>query len=475
MKILFIDYQEKGFVYCDDETEYLQNVKKAIQFMQNIKQNRDIERKYKKRYSMVILTLASYLKRNGMDVCYLSMPQDEELFREMIKGVDVVYFWSDTAMYPKIAAMIKEVKENYHVITILGGYHALGLPDMILRELSEVDYVSIGESERSLLHLLEGRELKKIQGIAYRDGDRIVIQRNPEQLEDDQIPEPDYSILHGDRRKYRFALQSTRSCPHRCRYCVYGYYGGKVRIKSIESLRKELIQIKKICGVKLEMHMLDNVIAYDVDSIKQLTNLLNELDMEINFSGDIRAEYLQDIERIEAMERLGVKQLFLGFEDAEDVCRQNAARFVDEEMLLKGLKMLKQHSCIIAECYWMMGMPGTTVESFDKNINLAVRLIEERLIESICTDTIYVPSPGTPMFDYAEDFGIHIVETDWRFYQRSNYMPVFSLDTITRQEVRDGLVRFDRSVIDAQLKILGVSEEYVLKVYMDWLRIQRQI
>ena len=116
----------------------------------------------------------------------------------------------------------------------------------------------------------------------------------------------------------------------------------------------------------------------------------------------------------------------------------------------------------------MMGLPGTTSKSFDKNINVAVRLIEEGLIESICTDTIYVPRPGSPMFDHAEDFGIRIVDWNWRHYQRSNYMPVYELSTISRQEIRDGLVRFDRAVIDAQLKMLGMSEAYVYDEYQKW-------
>lgn len=468
MKIVLIDYQTRNFYYCDEETRYLQNLKKAIQFEQNKLDNRDIDRKYRKKFLMVLLTMATYLKKNGIDVQYLSMPQDTELFEACVKDADAIYFWAKTAAYPKVAEIIKDVKLHYGITTILGGYHAMGLPLQIMEDLPELDYACIGESERTLLYLMQGKPCNTIHGIAYREGTKIVVHDNPEQIEPSELLEPDYSILHGDKRDYRYAIQTTRSCPFRCKYCLYGYFGGKVRNRNMDTLKNELLQIKAICGSKLDMHILDNIIGYDIDHLQEFARLIHSLNMRIGFSADIRAEYLTTPQRIEVLKYLGIQQLFFGFEDAEAICRENAGRFMDEKVLLEALYNLKKHSNIKANCYWMMGLPGTTVASFDKNIDFAVRLIEEGLVESICTDTIYVPRPGSPMFDHAENYGIRIVDRNWQHYQRSNYMPVYSLDTISRQEIRDGLVRFDRAVIDAQLKVLGMTEEHVYSNYKDW-------
>lgn len=468
MRVVLIDYQTRNFYYCDEETRYLQNVKKAIQFQQNRLGERDIQRKYRKKFLMPLLTMATYLKQNGMSVAYLSMPQDEDLFERTVKETDCVYLWAKTAAYPKVSEIIKQIKNNYGVTTILGGYHAMGLPKEVLEELPELDYVCIGESERTLLQLLQGEVLSSIHGIAYRENGRIIVHSQPEQVEPSELLEPDYSILHGDKRNYRYAIQTTRSCPYRCKYCLYGYYGGTVRNRSMESLKRELIQIRNICGPKLDMHILDNIIGYNTEHLRAFADLVHSLGMEIGFSGDIRAEFLATPEQVEVLKDLGVRQLFFGFEDADAFCREHAGRYMDEETLLKALRILKKYSEIKANCYWMMGLPGTTPESFNKNISVAVRLIEDGMIESVCTDTIYVPRPGSPMFDHAEDFGIRIVDRDWRHYQRSNYMPVYELDSISRQGIRDGLVKFDRAVIDAQLKILGMTEAYVYEAYKKW-------
>lgn len=468
MKVVLIDYQTRNFYYCDEETRYLQNVKKAIQFQQNRLEKRDVERKYRKKFLMQLLTMATYLKQNDMDVAYLSMPQDEVLFEETVKEADWVYLWAKTAAYPEVSKIIKRIKNSYGVTTVLGGYHAMGLPKEVLEELPELDYVCIGESERTLLKLIQGEPLSSIYGIAYRENERIMVHSQPEQVDPSELLEPDYSILHGDKRNYRYAIQTTRSCPYRCKYCLYGYYGGTVRNRSMESLRRELIQVKNICGPKLDMHILDNIIGYNSEHLRAFTDLVHSLGMEIGFSGDIRAEFLATREQVEILKDLGVQQLFFGFEDADPICREQSGRYMDEETLLKALRNLKKYSQIRANCYWMMGLPGTSPESFDKNISVAVRLIEEGMIESVCTDTIYVPRPGSPMFDHAEDFGIRIVDRDWRHYQRSNYMPVYELDSISRQGIRDGLVKFDRAVIDAQLKFLGMTEAYVYEEYKKW-------
>ena len=63
---------------------------------------------------------------------------------------------------------------------------------------------------------------------------------------------------------------------------------------------------------------------------------------------------------------------------------------------------------------------------------------------------------------------IRIVDKDWSHYQRSNYMPVYELESISRQEIRDGLVKFDRAVIKAQLDVLGMEEETVYTEYEKW-------
>ena len=468
MKVVLIDYQTRDFYYCDEETRYLQNVKKAIQFQQNRLRSRDIQRKYRKKFLMPLLTMATYLKQNGMDAAYLSIPQDEDLFEETVKDADYIYLWAKTAAYQKVSEIIKHIKDKYGVITLLGGYHAMGMPEKVLEELPELDYVCIGESERTLLRLMQGESLNSIHGIAYRKNGKIIIHGQPEQVEPSELLEPDYSILHGDKRNYRYAIQTTRSCPYRCKYCLYGYYGGTVRNRSMESLKREILQIRSICGPKLDMHILDNIIGYNHEHLREFGDLIHSLGMEIGFSADIRAEFLTTPEQVEVLKNLGVQQLFFGFEDADASCRELAGRYMDEETLMKALRNLKNHSDIKANCYWMMGLPGTTSESFDKNISVAVQLIEEGLIESVCTDTIYVPRPGSPMFDHAEDFGIRIVDREWRHYQRSNYIPVYEIDSISRQGIRDGLVMFDRAVIDAQLKILGMTEAYVYEEYKKW-------
>ena len=466
-KILLVDYQSTSNYTLSDEEKYLQRVKKSIIYVQNMKNKRDVSRKTRKNYSNLLLSLGAYLKKNGHSVFYVSIPSDENLYKEKLAWADLVYYWSTTPVFPLVKDYIISAKEKYpNIKTILAGYHATGIPKQILEEVNQIDYISIGESEYAIHSIMNGVALEKIPGIAYRENYTVKINPTPKLLNGDEIPAPDYSLLNGEKTNYRYYLQMTRSCVYRCKYCVYGYFGGKVRTRSIDSIKQELIELKAIMGNKFEMHILDNIISYDIPLLDQLCKLLDELNMHLSFSADIRPEMINE-EVLNKLEKINVNKLFIGFEDANEKCREVAGRKMDSDILVNALKLIKKHKTICANCYWMLGLPGTSKETFVENINYVQWLIESKLIENICPDTIFVPLPGTPLFNEAEKYGIKNLEDNWLNYRRSNYWPVYELDTISKEDFHEGMLNFDKGIISSQLKMLNMSENDVLKRYFN--------
>lgn len=465
--ILLVDYQTTAHYMLTDETRLLQLQKKALNYIQNKRKNRDFFRKTRKNYTNFLLQLGTWLKQHDIGVFYTNVPDDQALYEKNAQTADIVLFWVTTPLYPYILDMVNILKSKYpQKIVIMAGYHASGIPREILSVQKSIDYILIGEMEQSLLQLCNGVHPVKIPGVAGRYENKIFVNNKPILLKNNELPDPDYSLLHGNLQNYKYYLQMTRSCPFRCNYCVYGHFWGKVRYRSLESMKKELIALRKIKGATFEMHFFDNIVALDKKRLKALSNLIDELKMKISFSADIRAEYLQDVETVKLLERLGVKQLFFGFEDITPACREVANRTLDEKILLRSLRLVKENSTISSVCYWMMGLPGTTYNSFKENIKFVKWLIKEELIESICPDTIFVPLPGTPFYNNAESFGIKDLEKDWRKYQRSNYYPVYSLSTISKKEIFEGLVMFDKAVIQAESEILSISVDEAVKEYL---------
>lgn len=467
-KVLLVDYQTTTHYMVNAETKSLQLQKKALNYIQNKRKNRDTSRKTRRNYTNSLLQLGTWLKEHDIGVYYTNVPDDQELYDKECQAADIVLFWVTTPLYPYILEMINALKIKYpRKIVIMAGYHAAGIPGEILSEQKDVDFILIGEMEQSLLQFCNGVLPCKIPGLAGRYEGNIFINDEPILLDNEKIPAPDYSLLHGNLKNYKYYLQMTRSCPFRCRYCVYGYFWGKVRYRSLESMKRELIALKEIMGESFEMHFFDNIVTLDKERIQGLSDLIDELGMKLSFSADIRAEYLQDVDTIKLLERLGVKQLFFGFEDISIECRNVANRTLDEKTLLRSLQLVKDNSTISCDCYWMMGLPGTDCNSFTDNMEFVKKLIKEELIESVCPDTIFVPLPGTPLYNDAESFGITNLDKDWRKYQRSNYYPVYSLSTISKEEIFKGLIMFDEAIIQAEAEVLDIDVEDAVKQYLE--------
>lgn len=465
--IILVDYQYTGNYILSEEEKKLQRLKKSIIYVQNKRNNRDVSRKTRKNYSNIILALGRYLKNNGHQVLYVSLPSDQTIYEENLKFADFIYFWSSTPNFEAVKEYIVEAKAKHpNITTILAGYHANGLPRQTLSQVREIDYISLGESEYALNLIINKKKNEEIPGIAFRKDNEIIINPKPNLLRGEELPSPDYSLLHGDKKKYRYYLQMTRSCSYRCKYCVYGYFGGPVRSRTIDSIKQELTELRSIMGNKFEMHILDNVISYDITLLKELCNLIAELDMDLSFSADIRPECVNK-EVLDVLKELNVKQLFIGFEDANDSCREFVGRKMKNDVLINALKLIKRYPTIRADCYWMLGLPGTSKETFNENIAFVRNLIMNNLLENICPDTIFVPLPGTPLFNEAEEYNITNLDKNWSSYRRSNYWPVYDLPTISRKEMHSGLIEFDKAIISAQLSVLGMTEREVIEEYFN--------
>ena len=112
-----------------------------------------------------------------------------------------------TVMTPKaasaftIASLAKKFNRNCYVV--FGGPHATLRADEILKNTKDVDFVVNGEGETVLLELVNTLNSKNnnfgtVQGISYRDGDKIVHNNTKKFIDNlDSLPFPDRETLLG--------------------------------------------------------------------------------------------------------------------------------------------------------------------------------------------------------------------------------------------------------------------------------------
>lgn len=141
-----------------------------------------------------------------------------------------------THEWPAIVELVATIKARRPDVTVvLGGEHVTSMPEFCLLT-SQADIVVLGEGEETTVELVEGLErgvpLAEIVGIAYRDGDEVVVNaRRARTLDIDEIPPPAWHLIDLDTyHEHRWMggmwssrksvpILATRGCPYQCTYC----------------------------------------------------------------------------------------------------------------------------------------------------------------------------------------------------------------------------------------------------------------
>jgi len=466
-KVLLVDCPVAPKLLYDERTKEIMYVKKAIEFYLDFKSGRNmLERKIKKSYTLGLLTIGGYLKEHGIEVEYISYPFDYEKFQDLLKDKDYALFTAMTPIYPYVRSLIQKAKEyNPDVITVFGGYHATALPAQILAEEAALDFVIVGEGEKPTLNLIRSSgEAGDITGVISRSNLSKNRFKKFDLLNADEIPNADYSLLPGNKFEYRFNIQNTRGCPERCLYCQNGFFWKKVRTRPIDKIVKELLEIQSIFDPNFELHITDNIFTLDRNFLNEFKKSYYENEITLSFSCDIKAEYI-DEEVVKLMNDINVKKSWMGFEDSSDFILQDSGRKNSFENNVKALRIIREHSDIKVQGYWMLGLPGTSAKSIQYNIDCIKFLLDEDLLEGISSDSLFVPLPGTPMYDMASLYGIKILDDDWLNYHRSQFFPVFETEQLSRASLRDLLIYFEEEVIALQLRKYNISREDIISNY----------
>jgi anaerobic magnesium-protoporphyrin IX monomethyl ester cyclase len=139
--------------------------------------------------------------------------------------------------WPEYREMIRAIKQAYpELVIVLGGEHPSALPEYVLRDCPEVDYVVAGEGELTLLELVWRRlgnlDVAGLPGVACLDErDDFVHGGPPRRIADfANLPRPAWHLCeidsffagswtHGIPYGRNMLILATRGCPYQCTFC----------------------------------------------------------------------------------------------------------------------------------------------------------------------------------------------------------------------------------------------------------------
>lgn len=212
------------------------------------------------------------------------------------------------------------------------------------------------------------------------------------------LPVPSIKVIqdHG-------SVEIMRGCPNGCRFCHAGIWYRPARMKSIETIEKEVDTFVQSAGYR-EI-TLSSLSSGDFIGIEELIKLLNDKykNRHISFqlpSLKVSSFSLPLIESISETRKSG---LTFAIETPADAWQLSLNKEVSKENVISILKEAKKHGWKSAKFYFMIGLPvGNFKEGYEHNneeeeiVNFLVDIYRNTNSQIHVNIGTFVPKPHTP-------------------------------------------------------------------------------
>lgn len=378
-----------------------------------------------------LASIAAYLEVNGIGTSIVdgfARPADCELrIREHLRRnqPDFVGFSCTTSSFLdgiRLAALVKS--ESPRTRTVIGGPHASALRNRVLEEHDDIDFVVVGEGEKTLRELVEsGGRADGIPGLVHRDGGQIVFNGQRTDLVTlDELPFPAYDKLDGFPGRYQLPIFnypttpnasciSSRGCPYQCSYCDRSVFRRSFRFNSAEYLMNHLEYLHSRWGIR-HVNFYDDQFTFDRERVEKFCRKMIDAPFRMQFNCAVRAEHV-DPELLALMRAAGCWMISLGVETGDPDLLAQHRQNADLDLIAERIRQIHAAG-IRTKALLMIGLPGETEESFKRSQEYVLSLpIDE------CNLAKFTPFPGSPLYENIEQFGVF--DEDWQAMDCMNF------------------------------------------------------
>lgn len=306
----------------------------------------------------------------------------------------------------KVAEAIKAQRPD----TCIGfvGAHAAVLPTETLKASPAIDWVGRKEFDFTCKEVAEGRPLKDVAGLSYRDTDGK-LRHNPErELIHDMDVLPWVADVYRrdlDIEKYFIgyllhpyvSLYTGRGCPAQCTFCLWPQTigGHKYRVRSAQNVADEMAYMKKVFPQVREFFFDDDTFTANLPRAREIAKKLAPLGLTWSCNSRANLEY----DTIRQFRDSGLRLFLVGYESGNADILQRIKKGVTLDEMRRFTKACHQAGVVIHGTF-ILGLPVETRESIENTIRFAKELDVFSLQVSLAA-----PYPGTELFEMARQNG----------------------------------------------------------------------
>jgi len=344
-------------------------------------------------YPMWLAYATGVLEEEGFDVRLVDAPAQGQGLDEIMDIVKdfrpdmAVVDTSTPSIYNdvKVAAKIKEILPD--CTTVLVGPHVSALPEETLKLDPGVDAVAREEYDYTVRDLAraveEGRDLKGVQGITFRQNGKILHTQDRPMIDDlDKIPFVSRVYQrHLNVRDYFYAICqhpevtiiTGRGCPHRCTYCVYPqtFQGRRYRARTAKNVVEEFEFIAETFPFVKEVFIEDDTFTVDRKRCREICQGLIKAGNRISWTANARADV--DLETLKQMKKAGCRLLCVGVESGNQKVLNNIKKGVSLKGIRRFFRDAKMAGILVHGCF-LVGNRGDNRQTLEETLNFAKEL-----------------------------------------------------------------------------------------------------
>ena len=262
---------------------------------------------------------------------------------------------------------------------ILGGHGPSPISEYVLKT-TDADIVTIGEAEGTIVEIVREKNnmtynLSNINGIAYRDDNKIIITDKKISVPDinslpfpawDLFPMEDYkkSIkIKGQKDgESSLAVLSARGCINKCNFCYRMEKG--IRFREIDNFVLELKHLKDKYDIS-NFIFDDEMFISNQNRLLDFEKCLNKYNLDIRFFCSARVDVINR-EIVEILKRCGCSILSLGLESLDNNVLKIMKKNTTAEDNIKAVETILGIGGICVSLNFLWGNIGDTEDSLKK-------------------------------------------------------------------------------------------------------------
>ncbi len=321
------------------------------------------------------------------------------------RDYDLVVLHTSTPSFAADVAAVEALKAvNPDLKAGLIGAKVAVEADKSLKAAPAVDFVARNEFDFTIKEVADGRALKDIQGLSYRNDEGVIV-HNPDRavLENmDALPfvTPIYkrdleieNYFIGYLKHPYISLYTGRGCKSRCTFCLWPQTvgGHRYRTRSVGHVIDEIRWAQKAFPQVKEFFFDDDTFTDDLPRAEAIARELGKLG--ITWSCNAKANVPRATLKVLADN--GLRLLLVGYEFGNQKILHNIKKGMLVDVARRFTKDCHELGVTIHGTF-ILGLPGETKETIEETIRFATEINPHTIQVSLAA-----PYPGTFLFDQA--------------------------------------------------------------------------